>query len=121
DLAAVAVYAVALAEVALRQRPAPLIPEPRIDLLQVHRPAFEEGVGRVYHAHTRVLDRQAAQILGAVDGIIEGVAGPLGKLAEHPGRVGDIERRADTEPKAGDHQEQPFKHGRLRIEWAAVG
>ena len=43
ELAGVAVNAVALAEVALRQAPAPLVAEPGIHLLKVHRAARRAG------------------------------------------------------------------------------
>jgi hypothetical protein len=108
DLAVVAVDAVALAEVTLRESPAPGVAEPGIDLLQVHRSPFLPGSGRVHHTDARNLDRQPAQIARHVDGVVERVAGPFGLLSDQP--VMGVVRSQDTEDEASDDPDNFVSH-----------
>src|SRR5205823_3438081 len=76
--------AVALAELPLKQRPAPGVAEPRIDLLQVHGPAGQVRIGRVHDPDARNLDRQPRDVAGHVDRMVERAAGPFGLLRPEP-------------------------------------
>jgi hypothetical protein len=82
DFAGVAIDAVHLAEFALGEVPAPLIAEPGIDFLEVHRAAGFGGIGGVDDADARIFHGQAGEIARGFDGIIGGIAGALGELGQ---------------------------------------
>ena len=98
ELACLAVDAVALAEIALEHASAPLVAEPGIDLLQVHRPPGFTRVGRVHHTDTRVLERQAGQVARHVYRVVARRARPFALLGQqgHP--------RADADSEGGSER-----------------
>ncbi len=100
DLAGIAVDAVALAEIALRQAFSPHVAEPGVHLLEVHRAARLPRVGGVDDADARVLEGQAAQVARRVDGIVEGIAGSLAELGAYAQDVSQRHGGRHTEDKA---------------------
>ena len=109
----IAVDPVALPEVALEKAPAPLVAEPRVHLLQVHRAAGLGRVGGVHHADPRVFDGQAAQVARQVDGVVNRAAGPFGLLGAEPEEVAQGQAGHHAQDKAGNQQTDAFRHGTL--------
>src|SRR5262249_52084837 len=112
ELAGVAVDAVALAPLALRQAPAPLVAQPRVHLLQVQRAAALRRLAGVDDADARVLDRQAGQVARRVDGVVHGVAGTFAELG---GEAGDAPEEDEGCRQADDtrNEADPLPHGVL--------
>ena len=104
DLAGVAVDAIAVAEVALRQAFAPHVAQPGIDLLQIHRAAFQGRVGGVDDADARVLDGAAREVARRIDGVVGGAAGPLRELGAGAEGVAQVQGAAQTGDEAADPQ-----------------
>src|SRR5207248_10112568 len=114
DLAAVAIDAIALAEVALRKVLAPHVAEPGIDFLEIHGAAFLPRVGSMDDANARRLDRQAREIARHIDGIVERVARPLGLLGVSEPFVSAIDSNGDAKEETAEDPQEVLTHATLQ-------